>query len=253
MSPTSHSGMPATVALILFIVMPLLLWWFAWRVGKQRGHTLRPIRALDALRGMLGRAAESGRMVHLSLGSAGLGDEQTAVAATGLSVLRYMADQGAAFGFSPVVTVADPMLMLVAQDILYRAYQRKGFAGSYAATAVHMIAPDATAYAVGAQDTVNQDEVMANIMVGHFGAEYLLLGEAGAQREIVQIVGSNSLAAQPFMLATSDRVLLGEEVFAVGAYLTRRPEYIASLYVQDAMRVLVVIAIVIGVLAKTLS
>jgi hypothetical protein len=93
---------------------------------------------------------------------------------------------------------------------------------------------------------------MANVMVGHFGKEYLLLGEAGAQREIVQIAGSNSLAAQPFMLATSDRFLLGEEVFAVGAYLTRRPEHIASLYVQDAMRVLVVIAIVIGVLIKTL-
>ena len=142
--------------------------------------------------------------------------------------------------------------MMVAQDVLYRAYQRKGRPAGYRATDVHMVAADPVAYAVGTQDTINDERVAANVMIGNLGEEYLLLGEAGAQREIVQIVGSNSVNAQPWMTATSNQVLLGEEVFAAGAYLTRSPAQIASLYVQDALRVFVVVAVVLGILIKTL-
>jgi len=248
MSVTAHSGI---TALVILALLSLFLWWFTRRAREHKGRLLRPIAAFRTLRGLLGRAAESGKVVHLALGSSELGGDQTAVISIGLTVLRYLADQGAAFGVSPVVTVADPMLMLAAQDVMYRAYQQRGLAGSFRSTNVHMIAPDPTAYAIGAQDTINEERIAANVMIGNFGEEYLLVGEAGAQREIVQIVGSNSINAQPWMLVTSDHVLLGEELFAAGAYLTRRPEHIASLYLQDTLRVLIVIAIAIGVLLKT--
>jgi hypothetical protein len=114
-----------------------------------------------------------------------------------------------------------------------------------------MIAPDPTAYAIGAQDTINEESIAANVMVGSFGEEYLLMGETGAQREIVQMVGSDSVNAQPWMLATSDHVLLGEELFAAGAYLTHRPAHVASVHVQDTLRILIVVAVAIGVLIKT--
>ena len=238
-------------ALVLVVLILLFLGWFTRRAHKTTGFPFRPIVAFQTLRGLLGRTAESGKKVHLSMGSAGLGDEQTAATAIGLAVLRHMADQGAAFGYSPIVTVADPVLMLVAQDILYRAYQRTGLGASYRSTDVRLIAPDATAYAVGAQQEINQETVAANVMVGHFGDEYLLMGEPGAQREIIQMVGSNTLEAQPLMMATSNRVLVGEELFAAGAYLTGRPAHIASLHVQDLVRVLLVIAIVVAVAIKT--
>lgn len=90
-------------------------------------------------------------------------------------------------------------------------------------------------------------------MVGHLDDEYLLLGEPGARRDIVQVAGSDALSAQPFVLATSDRALLGEELYAAGAYLSREPAQVASLYVQDVLRGLAVVAIVIGILLKTFT
>jgi hypothetical protein len=253
MSMTSQSQISIAAIWVLLLLVPLLLWWFARRVSRSKVFPLRSIPTFQTLRGLLGRVAESGRLVHFSLGSAALGGDQTAAISAGLTALHYMADQGASFGFSPIVTVADPMLMLVAQDIMYRAYQRAGLTERYQPTMVQMIAPDPTAYAVGAQDTINQEAVSANVMLGPFGDEYLLLGEAGAQRSIVQLVGSNVVQTQPFMLATSDRVLVGEELFAAGAYLSRRPEHVASLQVQDVLRVLIVVAILVGVLIKTLA
>jgi hypothetical protein len=253
MFPKSPSAIATVIVLLLVVGSTALLWWFTTYVRGRRDHALRPIPAFQTLRGLLGRAAESGKQVHVSVGSSGLGDDQTAAASAGLTALRYLADQGAAFGYAPIVTVADPMLMLVAQDVIHRAYERMGFAESYDPTTVRMIAPDATAYAVGAQDAVDDESVAANVMIGHLGDEYLLVGEAGAQREITQVAASNAVNAQPFVAATTEQPLLGEEAFAAGAYLGRRPEHVASLYVQDVLRLLIVVAIVIGVLIKTVS
>ena len=253
MNDTAHNQTESLVVLVAIVLMPVLLWLFVRRLRQTKGFPLRPIRAYQTLQGLLGRAAESGKRVHLSLGRAGIGGDQTAAVSAALAVLRHVADQGAAFGFSPIVTVADPTLMIVAQDTLHRAHRRAGMEAGYRPTTVQMIAQDAAAYAIGAQMAVDQDLIAANVMIGPLGDEYLLVGEAGARREIVQLVGSNDVSVQPLMLATSDRVLLGEEMFAAGAYLSRRPEQIASIQVQDALRLLVVVAIAIGVLLKTLA
>jgi hypothetical protein len=241
------------VVWVVLVAMPLLLWRFTLYVRRRTDLALRPIAAFEAVRGLMGRVAEQGKRVHLSLGRSGVGDEQTPTVASSLNVLRAMADEGATFDQAPTVTVADPIALLVAQDVVYRAHQRQGMAASYAETDVQFIAPDPVAYAIGAQERVNEEGTGANVMVGHLADEYLLLGEAGAQRQIVQVAGSDALAAQPFALATSDHVLLGEELYAAGAYLTRQPAQVASLYVQDILRGLAVVAIVIGVLVKTLT
>jgi hypothetical protein len=242
----------AVTALLVLVLSGVLLWWFTDRQRKGARYAFRPIAAFDVLRGLIGRVAESGKRVHVSLGKAGIGGDQTASVSAGLVVLQFLADQGAAMSAPPTVTVADPSLLLVAQDVLYRAHARKGRVDRYRVTDVQLIAPDAAAYAAGAQDTIDDEGVMANVMVGYFGDEYLLMGEAGAQRNLAQVVGSNALDVQPFLVATSDKVLLGEELFAAGAYLTDRPEYAASLCLQDVLRVLIVVAILAGVVVKTL-
>ncbi len=239
------------VTLVLLVVTPLLMLVLANRVRRGSEVTLRPLAPLGALRGLLARAAESGRRVHLMLGSAGVGDAHAAVASIGLNVLRLLARQGASLRLAPIVTVADPVLMLLAQDTLRRAYRRAGADDDYDPVAVQMIAPNPTAYAVGAQDVVGDDSVAANVMVGHFGEEYLLIGEVGAQRGTVKAVGSDAVNVQPMMYATAPSVLLGEEVFAIPAYLDRRPAHIAALQVQDALRVGVVTVILLGALVKT--
>lgn len=250
MIPISNSSLDTLIGILIVLLSMVLLWWFTWRAPERR--MLRPIPAFDALKGLLGRMAEEGRRVHVALGMGGIGDAHLPILAGGLTVLRHLARQGAPLGVPPLVSVADPTAMLLAQDIVYNAYRRKGLHSYYRPTDVRLFAPDATAYAVGVQDEVNQEVIAANVMLGHLGTEYLLMGEAGAQRGLVQLAGSDAVDAQPFMLATSHNVLIGEEAFSVGAYLTGEPQYVAGLRVQDVLRVLIVLVILLGVLAKTL-
>ena len=252
MIETTFNDLYAMLLIVLVLVISVCLWWFSRRLHTHKKHGLRPIPAFTMMKSLLGHMTEGGKIVHLALGTAGISEASVPATVSGLAVLRYLANQGASFGVSPVTTVADPTSMLVAQDTLYRAHQTRGLADNYASTDVQMIAPDPTAFAIGAQDIVNQENVAANVMIGHFDQEFLLLGEAGAQRGLIQAAGSDSVGAQPFMLATSKHVLLGEEMFAAGAYLTQEPGQVASLVVQDLLRVGVVVVILLGVIAKTL-
>jgi hypothetical protein len=245
---------PITViAGVVLLAIPLLLLWF---IVRQRRHApaLRRIAAWEALRGLVGRATEEGKRVHLSLGRSGVGGEQTAVVSAAMDVQRHLAREGAGMNTAPLqTTVADPLLMLAAQDSLYRAYRERGLTANYDATQVQFMAPDPLAYAVGAQDQIDDEQTAANVMIGHLGDEYLLLGETGAQRDLLQVAGSDVLNAQALTTSTADHVLLGEELFSAGAYLTRRPALIASLQVQDVLRVAAVIAILVGVVVKSLG
>ncbi|MBN1642020.1 MAG: hypothetical protein JXA09_12365 [Anaerolineae bacterium] len=240
------------LAMLALAAVSLLVWLYTWRARGGARYPLRRIPAYEAIRGFMDTIAERGKTVHLSLGSAGIGGEETVAVSAGLAVLRHLAEHGASLETAPIVTVADPVLLLVAQDTLYRAYERMGHASRYRSTDVRLVAPDAAAYAIGAQDLISDPGVDANVMVGALGDEYLLMGEAGAQRGIVQVAGSNAVNTHPFMVATADHVLVGEEMYAAGAYLSGDPAQVASLRVQDVLRVAIAGIIVLGIVVKTL-
>lgn len=109
------------------------------------------------------------------------------------------------------------------------------------------------AYASGVMSSLRRTRPLVTVMIGWFGDEYLLMGETAAQQNIIQVSGTTNPAVLPFMLATSaEGTLLGEEIFAAGAYLQERPSHIASLLAQDWARLLIVAIIVLGALGAAL-
>ena len=240
----------AVTLVFLLLFLPLML-FFASRVRGGHKVTLRRIPAFEALPDLIGRAAESGQALHIGLGSGGVGGEDTASALAGLTVLGYLADQAAVFDCPPVVTVADMALLPVAQDVLRNGYLRQNRLRSYRPTAVRFLGPSPAVYAAGVMDVLEHEGIIANTMIGAMGDEYLLAGETGAKHGLNQIVGTSTVGTLPFVFATADKALIGEEIFAGGAYLLRLPEHIGCLLAQDWMRLLLVGFILAGVLWQT--
>jgi hypothetical protein len=236
----------------LLFFLPVMLFATS-RVRAGREMNLRPLAGFDALRGLSARAAESGQTLHVSLGVSGISGEDMAATLAGLTVLDYLAEQGATFDAPPIVTVADPTLLPVAQDVLRHAYTRQGDIENYDPKKVRLISPEPIAYAAGVMDVLGHEPLAATIMVGHFGDEYLLMGEVGANKGISQIGGTINPQTLPFVFASADHVLIGEEIFAGGAYLASLPAHIGSLVAQDVMRVLGFVVIVLLVLAKLIG
>jgi hypothetical protein len=241
------------LALLLFLVTFLPVLYLSGR-RVQRGDfpDLRPIVAFNALQGLTARAIETGRAVHISLGLGGITGDVTADSLAGLSILEYLADQSAAAGVPPIVSIADPTLLPLAQDVIRRPYGTDQEAAARAATDVRWIAPEPAAYAAGVMGLLGVEAIDANVMIGSFGDEYLLMGEAAHRRNVTQIGGASDPNVVPFVFATADQTLIGEEMYATGAYLAQKPWHIGSLLAQDFMRWAIVLIIVALVIIRTL-
>jgi hypothetical protein len=105
-------------------------------------------------------------------------------------------------------------------------------------------------YAAGAMHISQNENVSANILIGHFGAEVALLADA-AERENVAIIGaSDNLAGQAVLFANSQDALIGEELFSAGAYLGAGASHLASLTLQDVFRWVIIFILLGGAAAK---
>jgi hypothetical protein len=241
------------LALILLLAVLPLLFLSALRAKASKSGDLRPLPGVGELPGLLGRSLESGRPIHVSLGPAGLGGAATAETWAGFVALSWLADKAAAHGVPLVVTVGDATALPVAQDVVRRAHVRHGSLDEYEPTKVRLVAPDRTAYAAGVMGALGRNRLTANVMVGSFGDEYLLMGEVGARQDFRQTVGAAQPATLPFVLATADDPWLGEEMFAGGSYLNRLPMQLGSLVAEDWVRWLVVVGMILAAAWKLLA
>jgi hypothetical protein len=66
------------------------------------------------------------------------------------------------------------------------------------------------------------------------------------------VAGTTRLETLPLVHLSARTPLLGEELFAYGAYLGNSAQHWASVVVQDAGRVLLILLILVGAAAVTL-
>lgn len=239
-------------ALFLVLFVGLIL-FFTRQVQSGRIPILRQIRAYETLKGLTGRAIEAGRGLHLSLGLGGITTQTTADTLAGLTVLSYLSKQAADTGAPPTISMADPTTMLLSQHLLRAAYQDAPEGLETAYQNVRWIAPQPAAYAAGVMSLIDIDQTEANVLIGHFGDEYLLMGETAARQSSSHIGGTSTPNTLPFIYATADQTLLGEEIYAAGAYLQKKPAHLGSLVAQDTLRSIIAWIIGLGVLWATLN
>lgn len=236
---------------LLLLILPILV-FLTFRVRAGKAGKLRSIPGMEGLPELVGRSAETGQSLHVSAGVAGLSGRMTADTWAGLTLLSQLADEAAACDTPLIVTVADATVLPLAQDIVRRAYVRNGNPEGYESTQVRLIAPNPMAYASGVAGILERESLTANVMVGQFGDEYLLMGETGARLGIRQIVGTADPRTLPFVYASADETLIGEEIFAGGAYTAGKPIQIASLLTEDWLRWLVAAGILVATALKIL-
>ena len=237
--------------LVLLVALPLFI-AFTVRALRGRGPAVRPIAAYERLERLVNQAAESGRPVHVALGTGALGEPGTAETLAGLTAFDYVARRAAVWGQPVVASTGDGATLPAAQGLLREGLEEAGYPEQYGASALHYYGPAPLAYSAGAAELGRRRDAVGTLLLGRFGVEGLWLAEAGAGAEETRLGG----AAQPdaaALLATSlDDAVHGEEVFAAGAYL-HRPSHLGSLATEDALRILVIAAILGGVLLASLG
>ena len=239
------------LGLLILIIAFALFIGFTFLIRRGLQPDLRPVRAFQTLFSQVGQAVESGGRVHLSLGSNSIFSEETSTTLAGLSLLDIVAEAHSISDRSPIASTGDATTMFAINDTIRRAYHRRRTLDKYETISTRPVAFDPMAFAGGSTTIIADDEVRANIMIGSFGPESVLIMEAAHRQNIPQIVGSSRLETQSIGYVIADYPLLGEEYFATRAYVLKDTPTIGSLITQDVLRWVVAALIVIGAILKT--
>ena len=237
------------MALVIVVIAALLLVAFTF-MRRRSPAVLRPIQAFERLGHAIGLAVENGTRLHISLGRGNLFTARGGSALAGLAMLRRLAERPSVSDRPPIVTSGDASLSILSQDTLQAGYKAAGADDQYRATTGRLTGLTPFSYAAGTIPVTRDENVSANVLLGDFGAEAALLAEAADRENTDLIAASDNLSAQAILYAAAQDPLIGEELFASGAYVGAGPSHEASLLVQDVLRWLVILAILVGALLR---
>lgn len=224
----------------------LLIFLVVGRNNPRRAF--RSIKAFKDLKRTIELSVEDGSRMHISLGRGGLLSQQSAAAFAGLTLLGQVADVAADSDQPPVATAGEGTLMLLAQDTLRTSYQRQGIADQYHLRLTRLTGFTPYSYAGGALPLVLDRSVSTNALIGSFGEEVGLIATAAQQTGGFSLGGGDTLNSQAVLFGSAQAPLIGEELYATGAYLDAGPAHAASLRLQDLLRWLIIALFIVGAL-----
>jgi len=240
----STEAILALSIVVLAFLLIVIFWIWARRSGQP--PALRVMPAFRDLPQRTGESVESGKRIHVSLGSGAIGGANTASALAGLNVLEAVAEASTVSDKPPIVTAGDGAAMMLAQNTFRRAYKRQNAEDRYDQLASRLAGTTALSYTAGVMTTLKDEDVSTNIIIGSVGPEVALMADAGWGQKAHQVIGADNVQAQAQAYVAADQALIGEDMFAAGAYLGHKPLHRASLQAQDVLRIVVIAVIVLG-------
>ncbi|MCX6828599.1 MAG: hypothetical protein NT002_04885 [candidate division Zixibacteria bacterium] len=238
----------AVLIFVIFFSAVIVLYTRWARMGRKL--FIRKIPGLDAVEEAVGRATEMGRPVLFVPGIEELDSIQTVAA---VSILGRIARITAQYDTPLIVPVNYPLILAAGQEVVENAYIEMGKKDAYNKDIVRYVAGEQFALAAAINGIMIRERPAANILMGAFYAESLLLTETGNIAGSIQIAGTAEPEQLPFFICSCDYTLMGEELYAASSYLSHEPLLLGGLKGQDLIKIILVIAILVGTILTTFN
>jgi hypothetical protein len=236
------------VVLIFALVIGSLIVFYIRQAESGKELYIRRIAGLEAVDEAVGRATEMGKKIFYIPGTQDMENIQTIA---GVTILSRVARLAAQYETDLDVPVSRSLVMVTAREIVKEAYLNSGRPDAFNDDMVHYLTDDQFGYAAAIDGMVVREKPATMFYMGAFYAESLILAETGNSIGAIQIAGTAMPAQLPFFVAACDYTLIGEELFAASAYLSREPKLLGSLKGQDIGKGLILLIIVVGVIIQT--
>lgn len=238
-----------TTGFFLVLLLGILIYVFSHRARTgKKVPSIRKIPGLESIDEAIGRATEMGKAVHYSMGMGGVTAADTIAS---WPILEYVARQCATYDTRLVQTNRDYLVYGICDEIIKQAYVSVGKSEAYNPNDVRWYSDSQWGYSTAVLGYMNRDKPATNFMLGSFAAEALLLAEAGTIIGCMQIAGTTNILQIPFFVATCDYTLLGEELYAASAYISKDPVLVGTIVSQDIVKMLVASIAFIGSILAT--
>ncbi len=233
--------------LITAILLMGLIVYFIISARSGKDLYIRRISGLESMDEAVGRATEMGRPILFVPGIMDLDDMQTIA---GLTILSHLAKKAATYDSEILVPVCRSMVLSAAREIVKEAYLQAGRPDAFNPDTIFYLTDDQFGFVAGVDGIILRDKPAANFYLGTFYAESLILAETGFASGAIQTAGTAMSSQLPFFVAACDFTLIGEELFAASAYLSKEPSQLGGLKGQDWGKAIFVAVLIIGIILE---
>jgi hypothetical protein len=225
--------------------------FFIHAAKRQPNLFIRKIAGLDAVDEAIGRSTEMDRPVFFVHG--GASDMSDVATIASVNILARVARRTAEHDSRVRVMNNDPIVTAVSQEVVKQAYTEAGRPDAYNPDDVPLVASDQFSFVAAVSGNMVRERPGAIFLLGSFFAESLLLAETGASTGAIQVAGTDQYTQLPFFITTCDYTLIGEELYAASAYLSREPRLLGSLRGQDVGKLFLMIVLAVCSVVLTLG
>ncbi len=238
-----------TMLLVFIAVFAALMGYFLNQAKRNpEGLYIRRIPGIDAIEEAIGRATEMGRPVLYVPGIEDMTDVQTIAS---MLILGKVAETVARYNSEIIVANRVPFVMTVAEEVVKQGFYNAGRPEAHKPENIRFLSDEQFAFTAGTNGIMMREKPATNLFLGRFFAESLILAETGFKAKAIQVAGTAEVTQLPFFIAACDYTLIGEELFAASAYLSREPLILSTLKAADWFKVGLVVAIVLGTILET--
>jgi len=219
-----------------------------YRARRGKELYIRKIAGLESVDEAVGRATEMGRKIVFVPGINDMDNVQTIA---GITILGRVAQIAAQYDTWIEVPCTRSLVMITAKEVVKEAYAKAGRPDAYHEDQVRYITDDQFGYAAAIDGLFIREKPAAVFYMGAFFAESLIMAETGNSIGAIQIAGTGMPSQLPFFIAACDFTLIGEELFAASAYLSREPRLLGSLKGQDIAKAAILVFLIAGIVLET--
>jgi hypothetical protein len=236
--------------LILLVMVCVAIIYYIQSAKHGKEYFIRRIAGLDSMEEAIGRATEKGKPILYVPGISDLDDIQTIAS---LTILSHLAERSAEYSTDIIVPCRFSMVLSAAREVVREAYLKAGKPDAYREDNIFYLTDDQFGFVAGIDGIMMREQPAANFFMGSFYAESLILAETGFATGAIQTAGTAQAHQLPFFVVTCDYTLIGEELFAASAYLSKDPQQLGSLRGHDFGKVVFIILIIVGVILEILG
>lgn len=237
-------------ALLLFTAIVILEIYF---YGQEEARHLRRIEGVEKIDEAIRRATEMGRPVLSSTGIDALYSTCAPAIIANLDIIGYIAQETAKLGTELILGIGPSDVLPLVTEIYREGCMAAGVPEAFKEDNVRFLTGQQWPYTAAMFGIMEREQPAANIFIGRYHAEALHFGVIGRRTGAMTIAGNTALGMASFFVVSCDYTLLGEEVYAAGAYLSREKARINAISSQDVIKWIGVALVVIGAIASTLG
>jgi hypothetical protein len=238
------------VLIASFFFFGLFFYVFTTVKKKRDSIYIRRIPGLDAIDDAVGRATEMGKPVIYDSGLGGFSSPQTIAS---MLILRSIAKKVAEFKAEIIYPAYDPVVLQVAEEMIASGFLDAGYPEDHKKDNCFFMVQDQFAFAAGLSGLISRKKPATAFHFGHYAAESLLISEAGFAAGAIQVAGTTEATQLPFFITSCDYTLIGEELYAAAAYMSRDAQVLSNLKLSDYGKIIFGILFLLGTILLTIN